>query len=77
MLNLLSVSSYQEVLSMVCRKCGCDALRREPRNGFLQMKVYPMFGLYPWECMMCRNVLLYRKQFPASESSTPSRAPRV
>jgi hypothetical protein len=52
---------------MVCRKCGSKALRRENRAGFLQMKVFPIFGLYPWECIMCRKVKLYRKHFPAPE----------
>jgi hypothetical protein len=41
---------------VVCRKCGADALRRENRRGFLQLKVFPLFGLYPWECIMCRRV---------------------
>lgn len=50
---------------MVCRKCGtANWLRREERRGFLQLKVFPRFGLYPWECMECRGVRLYRKQFP-------------
>jgi hypothetical protein len=50
---------------MVCRKCGApDALRRENREGFLQFKVFPLFGLYPWECVMCRKVAMYRKHFP-------------
>jgi hypothetical protein len=62
---MLSISSNQKVPSIVCRKCGSNALRREPRRGFLQTKVFPRFGFYPWECMMCRIVRFYRKQFPA------------
>jgi hypothetical protein len=53
---------------MVCRKCGSDALRREPRHGFLQHKIFPLFGLYPWECCMCRAVRLYHKHFQKVEA---------
>jgi hypothetical protein len=46
---------------MVCRCCGaCDSLRRERRKGLLQVKLFPLFGLFPWECKLCRNVKLYR-----------------
>jgi hypothetical protein len=65
-LNLIEGSS-----SMTCRKCGADALRRENRRGFMQYKVFPLFGLYPWECMMCREVLLYQKHFPEPEVMVP------
>jgi hypothetical protein len=47
---------------MVCRKCGSDKLHRAYRTGFLQLKVFPIFGLYPWECIKCRKVGLYRKR---------------
>jgi hypothetical protein len=29
---------------MVCRECGSDALRREHRRGFLQMRLFPRLG---------------------------------
>jgi hypothetical protein len=48
---------------MVCRKCGASGLRRENRYGFLQLKIFPLFGLFPWECVFCRKTLLYHKQF--------------
>ena len=34
---------------MYCETCGCE-MRRFARKGFLQEKVYPFFGYYPWEC---------------------------
>jgi hypothetical protein len=63
---------------MVCRCCqSADALRREPRSGFLQKSVFPLLGLYPWECVICRKVRLYRayskhqfQQKQASESTS-------
>jgi hypothetical protein len=45
---------------MVCRCCGAhDSLRREERRGFLQRRFFPRFGLFPWECKLCRKVRLY------------------
>jgi hypothetical protein len=41
-----------------CSGCGSDQIRRVARNGFLQTKVFPFFGLYPWECPMCRKIFL-------------------
>jgi len=30
------------------------------RHGFLQKKVYPMFGYYPWECALCRHINFFK-----------------
>jgi len=46
---------------MHCKACG-SKLRRIPRKGFLQLKIYPLFGYYPWECPVCRELNLVRKQ---------------
>ncbi len=49
-----------EQFVMVCRCCGAfDSLRREVRVGFWQKKFFPIFGLFPWECVFCRKVKLY------------------
>ena len=47
---------------MHCKNCGAT-LRRLARKGFLQLKVYPVFGLYPWECPLCRKELMVKKQY--------------
>jgi ribosomal protein L40E len=62
---------------MVCRKCGADALRRENRQGFLQLKVFPLFGLYPWECVVCRKVRLYPRHFLEMNGPGPRSRPSV
>jgi hypothetical protein len=31
---------------------------RVHRHGFLQQQVFPKLGLYPWECLTCREVFL-------------------
>jgi predicted RNA-binding Zn-ribbon protein involved in translation (DUF1610 family) len=46
----------------VCPDCGSQHLRRLPRQGFLQKKVYTFFGYFPWECPICREVKLFRKR---------------
>jgi len=48
-------------VDMHCRDCG-NNLRRLARKGFLQLKVYPLFGYYPWECPVCRKSQMIRKQ---------------
>ena len=47
---------------MHCKECG-NPLRRMARKGFLQLKVYPRFGYYPWECPICRVTIMIRKQY--------------
>ena len=46
---------------MECTKCGSE-MRRLMRESFLQRKVYPLFGYYPWECPICRKPVLYKKR---------------
>ncbi len=41
---------------MKCKHCGSQALRRMPRVGFLQNRLFPKLDLYPWECADCRKV---------------------
>lgn len=47
---------------LVCPNCGHEQLARIARRGFLRKKIYPLFGLYPWECAMCRKEFLIRKR---------------
>jgi len=35
-------------------------MRRMGRTGFLQDKVFPLFGYYPWECPICRRTRMVR-----------------
>ncbi len=45
-----------------CPQCEGIELRRQGRVGFLQRVVLPRFGLFPWECGMCRRVFLLRQR---------------
>ena len=44
---------------MQCKRCGTD-MRRLLRESFLQKHVYPLFGYYPWECPLCRKLVLLK-----------------
>jgi hypothetical protein len=44
----------------VCPKCSFDQPRRLSRTTWLERRFMPWFGLYPWECPLCR-IHFYRK----------------
>jgi hypothetical protein len=54
-------SSAIEDDSCMCAKCG-SRMRRLARKGFLQSKLFPIFGYYPWECFTCRSKKLMRSR---------------
>ena len=35
-------------------------MRRINRKGFLEQTLLPKFGLFPWECAMCRRKTFLR-----------------
>jgi hypothetical protein len=39
---------------MQCTQCDCKQLLRLRRTGFLEIRVFPIFGFYPWKCPKCR-----------------------
>jgi predicted RNA-binding Zn-ribbon protein involved in translation (DUF1610 family) len=46
-----------------CQKCGSDRVYRLEREGFMQKKIYPLFGYYPWRCKICReHVMLHKRK---------------
>ena len=47
---------------VTCPECGSDHPRRLERKGFLQMKIYPIFGYYPWTCGACKTTFMMRKR---------------
>jgi len=51
----------EEDAEVKCAACG-SSLRRLSRKGFLQTRVYPFFGYYPWECPLCRQQLFIKKK---------------
>jgi transposase-like protein len=47
---------------IVCPICQSKSALRINRNGFLQRRVFWMFGYYPWKCGTCGSTFLYRKR---------------
>jgi hypothetical protein len=47
---------------VICRCCGSDRVYRLFREGFLQKKIYPMFGFYPWRCRTCATTMMLQKR---------------
>jgi len=47
-----------------CPKCGVPGgMSRQQRYGFLQTKILPLLGLYPWECLHCRRLSYFRRRY--------------
>jgi hypothetical protein len=54
-------------------------MRRLMRESFMQRKVYPFFGYYPWECPLCRELVMFkvrhlrkkRSKSPDSQANGP------
>ena len=47
---------------MLCPQCGSAALYRMYRNGFMQTRIYPFLGYYPWGCKRCGVQMMLRKR---------------
>lgn len=46
-----------------CPGCGSRHPHRLERRGFLQKKILPTFGYYPWMCGACKMQFLVRKRY--------------
>jgi hypothetical protein len=57
-LHMLQVEVVQAPVH--CPHCGARALYRRERRGFLQRRVFPRLGFYPWNCASCRKSALLR-----------------
>jgi hypothetical protein len=64
------VDQSQARVGVPCPECGSDRPRRLERKGFLQMKVYPVFGYYPWMCGACKTSFLARKRYRRKSKRT-------
>lgn len=58
--GVVSMSSAKEQIH--CRVCGSDEMRHILRKGYLELNIYPLFGFFPWRCMMCGTHVLLRKR---------------
>lgn len=63
--NVVEDNSAEE--RVLCDECGSDTVGRIFRKGFLQKRIYPLFGFYPWRCKGCGLRLMLRKRDLASK----------
>jgi hypothetical protein len=45
-----------------CPHCGNDRPRRVERKTFLEKRILPILGYYPWTCGFCKSSFLARKR---------------
>jgi DNA-directed RNA polymerase subunit RPC12/RpoP len=45
-----------------CQKCGSGRVYRVEREGFMQERIYPLFGYYPWRCELCGVYMMLKKR---------------
>ena len=55
-------------MTAVKDRVHCREVRQRPSllgpsgRGFMQEKIYPLFGYYPWRCKICRVHVMLRKR---------------
>lgn len=57
--NLTSESE----IDLTCSRCRTHQLERLERKGFLQRRIYPLLGYYPWECPLCRETVMLKLRY--------------
>jgi hypothetical protein len=48
----------------ICPKCNSNSTFRVDRKGFLAKHIYPVFGLFPWECTFCWKIFRAKNRGP-------------
>jgi len=43
-----------------CANCPGKECRRLNRQGFLERRLLPLIGYFPWECSLCRKKIYLR-----------------
>ena len=49
---------------LACPRCGDRCLYRAERRGFLQLKLFPLFGYFPWKCESCGELSMLKLRCP-------------
>lgn len=58
-----------------CPKCGFRAIRITRKSSYLQAKLLPSLGYYPWECAGCRSVFMAKSRGPRKKHTPDQPAP--
>jgi DNA-directed RNA polymerase subunit RPC12/RpoP len=45
-----------------CPRCGSEFVKRLPRAGFLEGRIYSFFGYFPWRCTKCLGSFMIKKR---------------
>ena len=54
-----------------CPRCGGHSLKRKPRTGILQRRIFSLFGYYPWKCSRCGGSFLLRMRGSKRRRNNP------
>lgn len=54
-----------------CPNCSEFELTRVARHGFMQERIYPKFGMFPWECGQCRQIFLLKSRGRSYRKASP------
>ena len=52
----------QNKVRLECPWCGLMTMTRQNRHGWLEERILPLFGVYPWACRDCREPKYYRNR---------------
>jgi DNA-directed RNA polymerase subunit RPC12/RpoP len=61
-IEVKTVLNVDEGPGVQCPRCGSNFMKRKPRGGFLEGKVYAIFGYYPWRCTKCLGSFFLKKR---------------
>jgi hypothetical protein len=53
---------WKNDIQPLCPHCENIELRRQGRVGIWQRVILPWFGLFPWECGLCRRIYMVRQR---------------
>jgi uncharacterized C2H2 Zn-finger protein len=56
-----------------CPQCGLENPHRMERRGFLEKRIYSIFGYFPWRCSRCESRFYLRKRYQKHRQSPPTR----
>ena len=57
-----AVTTSSDKERVYCQVCGSHKVRRIFRKGYMQKKIYPVFGYFPWRCLSCGKRVMLRKR---------------
>ncbi len=68
------ITELFEAMKKQCDRCSGNFFRRLNRKGFMERKVLPYLGFFPWECALCRRKVVLRTD-GFKPASKPTAAP--